>query len=74
MPSRFKSPFLDQAKKVNALDVISFSMVLGHFWYDDKWHDEPENPESLKRGDLVGGCVQIARELGNLFKTGKLKD
>jgi len=49
-------------------------MVLGHFWYDDKWHDEPENPESLKRGDLVGGCVQIARELGNLFKTGKLKD
>lgn len=31
MPSRLKLPFLDNGKKVNTLDIVSFSYVMGHF-------------------------------------------
>ena len=73
MPKRFKAPFLDHAKKVNALDVLSYASVMGHFWYDYQWHEVPEDMESLKRGDLRGGHISTAKELGKLFKEGKLK-
>lgn len=74
MPIRFKSPFSEHGKKAGGLDVLSFATVMGHFWYDDRWHDEPEDPQSLKRGDLLrGGHISTARELGRLFREGKLK-
>lgn len=73
MPPKFKQPMMDQAKQVNGLDILSFAMVMGHFWYDGKWHDKPENPNSLKRGNLPGGFIPTARELGKLFDAGKLK-
>lgn len=73
MPKRFKAPFLDHAKKVNALDVVSYASLMGHFWYSNKWHEQPEDLESLRRGDLRGGHISTAKELGKLFKEGKLK-
>lgn len=73
MPKRFKAPFLDHAKKVNGLDVLSYASLMGYLWYGDQWHEEPEDMESLRRGDLVGGHISTAKALGKLFKEGKLK-
>lgn len=73
MPIRFKTVFLEVAKKNNGLDIVSFAFLMGHFWYDEQWHEEPEDLKSLKRGDLRGGVIPTARDLGKLFKEGKLK-
>ena len=74
MPERLKAPFVDHALDVKGFDVLSFAMVMGQFWYDGRWHDAPEDPESLRRGELRGGYVPTAKELGKLYDEGQLRD
>lgn len=73
MPTKFKDHLLSLAKESDGFDVVSLSMVIGHFWYDGKWHDAPEYPDSLKRGDLPGGYIGAAKELDKLLQVGKIK-
>jgi hypothetical protein len=72
MPLRIKTSFLEKATPAKGLDVLALAMILGHFWYDGKWHTIPENEESANRGELKGGYISTAKEIDELYKAGKL--
>lgn len=70
MPEALKRPFLRTGE---GLDVLSFAFAMGHFFYDDRWHVQPEDPKSFADGDLRGGFIPVAKEIDTLIKAGKLK-
>ncbi len=65
MPDKFRDDFVNESGEI---DVLSLSLYMGHFFDGKNWHDTPESMDSLKRGDLKGGYLGIAREIADIFR------
>ena len=73
MPAKLKAPYVKELK--GHFDVLTFALLMSHFWYRGTWHEKPESLHRVRLGaaSFKGEHIPTAKELFDLHAKGKLK-